>query len=247
MMFCIPLALCPRGDVGWCTYSTVNMPLPTNAVTNETIVRFARKVSHDLNNFSTVVRTYSELLLSDLPPDSPTYADVAEIQRAAESMVQYLQRVTKFARAGSLKRVPVSVDAGAQDAVSQFATTAPSRLVQLIAQSDATILADQLWWRDVLLELLQNAHDAAPTGSTIIVRTTRDGDRVAVSVEDEGAGFPDAVLAHAAEPMVTGKTGVRGAGMGLAIVGAFVDTLGGTLDVERRDARTVVTVRLPLA
>lgn len=223
------------------------MPLPTNAVTNETIVRFARKVSHDLNNFSTVVRTYSELLLSDLPPDSPTYADVAEIQRAAESMVQYLQRITKFARAGSLKRAPVSVDAGAQDAVSLFATTAPTRLVQLVAHSGATILADQLWWRDVLLELLQNAHDAAPTGSTIVVRTDRDGDRVAVCVEDDGAGFPDAVLAHAVEPMVTGKAGGRGAGMGLAIVGAFVDTLGGTLEVERRDAHTVVTVRLPLA
>jgi nitrogen-specific signal transduction histidine kinase len=47
--------------------------------------------------------------------------------------------------------------------------------------------------------------------------------------------------------MVTGKTGVRGAGMGLAIVGAFVDTLGGTLDVERRATHTVVTVRLPQA
>lgn len=246
-MFCTPMARCPRRDVGWCSYSTVDMPLPTNAVTNETIVRFARKVSHDLNNFSTVVRTYSELLLSDLPPDSPTYADVAEIQRAAESMVQYLQRITKFARAGSLKRAPVSVDAGAQDAVSLFATTAPTRLVQLVVQSGATILADQLWWRDVLLELLQNAHDAAPTGSTIVVRTDRDGDSVAVCVEDDGAGFPDAVLAHAVEPMVTGKAGGRGAGMGLAIVGAFVDTLGGTLEVERRDARTVVTVRLPLA
>lgn len=247
MMFCIPVALCPRRDVGGCTYSTVNMPLPTHAVTNETIVRFARKVSHDLNNFSTVVRTYSELLLSDLPPDSPTYADVAEIQRAAEGMVQYLQRVTKFARAGSLKRAPVSVDVGAQDAVNQFATTVPNRFVQLIAHSNATILADQLWWRDVLLELLQNAHDAAPAGSTIVLRTNRDGDRVTVSVEDDGAGFPDDVLAHAAEPMITGKTGVRGAGMGLAIVGAFVDTLDGTLEVERREAHTVVTVRLPLA
>jgi signal transduction histidine kinase len=223
------------------------MPLPTNAVTNVALVRFARKLSHDLNNFSTVVRTYSELLLSDLPPDSPTAADVAEIQRAADGMVQYVQRVTKFARAGSLRRSPVSVDAGVQDAVHQFATTTPTRAVERIGGSNATILADSLWWRDVLLELLQNAHDAAPAGSTIVVRTNRDGDRVTVSVEDDGAGFPDDVLAHAAEPLVTGKAGVRSAGMGLAIVGAFVDTLGGTLDVERREAHTVVTVRLPQA
>lgn len=221
------------------------MPLSTNAVTNETIVRFARKVSHDLNNFSTVIRTYSELLLSDLPPDSPTYADVAEIQAAAEGMVQYLQRVTRFARAATLKRQPVSVDTGALDAVNQFATNVPDRVVRLEATANLSILADQLWWRDVLLELLQNAHEAAPAGTVVVLRTERRDERVLVSVENDGPGFPDAVLAHAVEPLVTGKSGVRGAGMGLAIVGAFVGALGGTMDMERRDERTIVSLRLP--
>jgi signal transduction histidine kinase len=223
----------------------VDMPLSTNAVTNETIVRFARKVSHDLNNFSTVVRTYSELLLSDLPPDSPTYADVAEIQRAAESMVQYLQRVTRFARAGSMKRTPISADVGAQDAVALFGTSVPARPVHLDATSAATIQADAIWWRDVVLELLQNAHDAAPAGTPVTVRTVRDGDHVLVSVEDRGPGFPSEVAEIATEPMVTAKAGVRGAGMGLAIVGAFVGAVHGTITVERQDDRTVVALRIP--
>ncbi|AMW04020.1 hypothetical protein GEMMAAP_02545 [Gemmatimonas phototrophica] len=223
----------------------VDMPLSTNAVTNETIVRFARKVSHDLNNFSTVVRTYSELLLSDLPPDSPTYADVAEIQRAAESMVQYLQRVTRFARAGSMKRTPIGADAGIQDAVALFGASVPARPVQLEATSGATIQADAIWWRDVVLELLQNAHDAAPAGSPILVRTARDGEHMIVAVEDHGPGFPADVADVATEPLVSGKAGVRGAGMGLAIVGAFVGALNGSMTAERHDDRTVVTLRLP--
>lgn len=221
------------------------MSLSTNAATDEGLVRFARKVSHDLNNFSTVVRTYSELLLSDLPPDSATYADVAEIQRAAENMVQYLQRVTRFARAGAMKRTAVDADAVAQEAVQAFAAAVPVRPVQLDVASRATIQADALWWRDVLLELLQNAHDAAPAGSPVTL-TTRMADGVlVVAVTDDGPGFPDDMKGEPTAPLVSGKTGVRGAGMGLAIVAAFVGALGGTMAHARVDGRTVVELRLP--
>jgi signal transduction histidine kinase len=178
------------------------------------LVRFARKLSHDLNNFSTVIRTYSELLLSDLPAGSATHADVAEIQRAAENMVQYLQRVTRFARAGSIKRVPIDVDAATLDAVAEFGGAAPQRVVEARVLSGVTLQADSLWWQDIVGELLRNAHEASPVGRS--------------------------------EPLVTSKTGVRGAGMGLALVGAFVGTFGGTLAQTHEGGRTVVSLRLPV-
>lgn len=223
------------------------MSLSTDAATSEPLVRFARKVSHDLNNFSTVVRTYSELLLADLPPDSATYADVAEIQRAAENMVQYLQRVTRFSRAGAMKRVPVDADAVAKEAVEAFATESPSRALEVRLAAGASIQADALWWRDVLLELLRNAHEAAPADSAVVLMSERVGTDVRFSVIDEGPGFPEAVAVQAAEPLTTGKTGVRGAGMGLAIVAAFAGTLGGSVAQDRADGRTTVSVRLPAA
>jgi signal transduction histidine kinase len=221
------------------------MSLSTNAAADEALVRFARKISHDLNNYSTVVRTYSELLLSDLPPDSATYADVAEIQRAAENMVQYLQRVTRFARAGAMKRAPVDADAVAQEAVQAFATAVPARPVQLDGNSRAIIQADPLWWRDVLLELLQNAHEASPAGRPVTLRTRAADGVFAVAVIDEGAGFPEELAGEVTAPLVTAKSGVRGAGMGLAIVAAFVGALGGTMSHSRDGTRTVVELRLP--
>ncbi|WP_461413439.1 sensor histidine kinase [Gemmatimonas sp.] len=221
------------------------MSLSTDAATSEPLVRFARKVSHDLNNFSTVVRTYSELLLADLPPESATYADVAEIQRAAENMVQYLQRVTRFSRAGAMKRVPVDVDAVAQEAVAAFAAESPARPVEVRLAAGATIQADALWWRDVLLELLRNAHEAAPAARPIVLVSERIGADVRVSVVDEGPGFSESVASQAAEPLTTGKTGVRGAGMGLAIVAAFAGTLGGSMAYDHANGRTTVSVCLP--
>jgi C4-dicarboxylate-specific signal transduction histidine kinase len=78
-----------------------------------------------------------------------------------------------------------------------------------------------------------------------MVRTARDGEQVIVSVEDRGPGFPADVADVATEPLVSGKAGVRGAGMGLAIVGAFVGAVNGSMTAERHDDRTVVTLRLP--
>lgn len=240
----------PRDEAPACGTSrpaefTIDMPLSTNTATSEPLVRFARKLSHDLNNFSTVVRTYSELLLSDLPADSATYADVAEIQRAAENMVQYIQRVTRFARVGSMKRQPVAADEVAREAAEQFQTLVPSREVLLQLASGATIEADPLWWRDVVQELLQNAHEAAPAGTPVTLATVRAGHELVVTVKDEGPGFEAGVAAHAGEPLISGKTGVRGAGMGLSIVAAFCGALGGAVEQAHTDGSTTVSLRLP--
>jgi len=225
------------------------MPDTTPAVADETLIRFARRISHDLNNFSTVVRTYSELLLSELPADSPTHADVAEIQRAAESMVQYLQRVTRFARAGSMKRVSVPVDQAVTEAVEAMARELPARPMAVHGAaevSNAEVQADPVWFREVIVELLRNANEAAPAGSPVAVRLSRTGADVVISVCDHGAGFP-ASLTVVGEPFVTSKNGVRGAGLGLALTNAFALALGGALGIERVDGETRVRLVLPLS
>ncbi|MBC8086718.1 MAG: hypothetical protein H7Z40_05595, partial [Phycisphaerae bacterium] len=78
---------------------------------------FARRMSHDMSNFVTVVRTYSELLLADLPPAGTTHADVQEIHRAADAMIEYLHRIVKFARTSGSRSGPVSLDGSTADVV----------------------------------------------------------------------------------------------------------------------------------
>lgn len=225
------------------------MPDTTPAVADETLIRFARRISHDLNNFSTVVRTYSELLLSELPADSPTHADVAEIQRAAESMVQYLQRVTRFARAGSMKRVAVPVDQAVTEAVDAMTRELPERPMSVHGAAElskAEAQADPVWFREVITELLRNANEAAPAGTPVTVRLSREGDQVVITVCDRGAGFT-ASLTVVGEPFVTSKNGVRGAGLGLALTNAFALALGGALGIDRVDGETCVRLVLPLS
>ncbi|MBL0938568.1 MAG: HAMP domain-containing histidine kinase [Gemmatimonadaceae bacterium] len=221
------------------------MPDTTPAVADETLIRFARRISHDLNNFSTVVRTYSELLLSELPADSPTHADVTEIQRAAESMVQYLQRVTRFARAAGMKKAPVPVDAVVAETVDAFRREVPTRTIAIAGTTGTTINADPVWFREVLTELLRNAHEVAPADTPVEVHLSMANQTVRIEVQDSGPGFA-ASLPSIGEPFLTTKNGVRGAGLGLALANAFAMALGGKLEAQR-EIRTRVSLVLPTA
>jgi len=217
------------------------MASSTNAVPDtDALVRFARRVSHDINNFSTVVRTYSEMLLSDMPDGDPMHADVEEIYRAADATIRYLQRVSQFSRARSMRKLPTSVDDGIADAHAVLASEQGERAMH-VTLGGGQIHADANWWRDVMIELLRNAHDAAPPGSAIAVRSVVHDGTVTVEVDDDGDGIPADLRATITEPFVTSKQGVRGAGIGLAIVAAFVDTLGGSLHFERIDSASDAT------
>lgn len=222
------------------------MTTPTHAAPPDVLVRFARRVSHDVNNFSTVVSTYSELLLADLPADSPARADVQEIHAAAELMVQYLQRVTRFARAATLRRVPIAVNDGIDTAVAAFRAATPARPLTVDGSLDGLIMADATWWSDMIGELLTNAHEAAPDGTPITLRlATRDGQMI-VQVRDAGTGASDEILRQLGEPFVTTKQGVRGAGMGLALVNAFAVAVGGAFTLQRDGDHTVAEIAIPL-
>jgi signal transduction histidine kinase len=139
----------------------------------------------------------------------------------------------------------VNIDDVAREAAAQFQSRTPARTLDLRVASGAIIQADALWWRDVLLELLQNAHEAAPAESPIVLAIVRVNDEVVASVIDRGPGFDASVISHAGEPLVSAKAGVRGAGMGLAIVSAFCGAVGGTLGQTHEDGQTTVSLRLP--
>ena len=111
----------------------------------------------------------------------------------------------------------------------------------------ASIMADALWWRDVMGELLINAHEAAPPGTPITVAVSANGGRIDVAITDAGNGVPVSLGDQVMEPFVSGKQGVRGAGIGLALVAAFLEAVNGTIGFERESGMTVTRVEMPAA
>ena len=82
----------------------------------------------------------------------------------------------------------------------------------------------------VLINLVENALDAAGAGSTIVIQTRKDRDKVCLSILDEGPGVARADRESIFEPYVSHKQ--DGTGLGLAMVRSIVEEHGGSITVS---------------
>lgn len=221
---------------------------------------FSRRLSHDLSNFLTVIRTYSELLLADVSPDDPSRADLGEIGQAADETVAYLQRASAFGRALHAPVGPLAIDGLVTAATAQLLASGRGP-IECEATSGARAQAAAGVLAEALHELVTNAREAAGAAATLRVRTrhvVQDAPAIdggvpipagawgVIEVRDPGPGFAATLEPDACDPFVTSKAGVRGAGLGLAIARAAAWGAGGQLTLGRDGDETVARLYLPL-
>jgi two-component system sensor histidine kinase ChvG len=88
----------------------------------------------------------------------------------------------------------------------------------------------------ILLGLLENAIKFSPAEGTLRLGAAAEGDRVAVTLADEGPGVPpelrEAVFDRYFTAAAEGGAGARGTGLGLAIVQSLVEGAGGRIAVD---------------
>jgi signal transduction histidine kinase len=101
---------------------------------------------------------------------------------------------------------------------------------------------NQIWG-----SLIDNALDAVNERGRVDVHASRKGQRVIVSVIDDGPGIPPQDLARIFDPFFTTKPIGQGTGLGLDIVRRLVRHNDGTIEVESKRGRTEFRVALPIA
>jgi two-component system NtrC family sensor kinase len=93
-----------------------------------------------------------------------------------------------------------------------------------------------------------NAIEAMPHDGNLRVttRAAAGGDRVIVTVEDDGIGIPTAILPQLFEPFVTTKE-AKGVGLGLAVSKSVVERHHGQISVRSTPGQgTTFTIELPV-
>jgi two-component system NtrC family sensor kinase len=103
--------------------------------------------------------------------------------------------------------------------------------------------------RQMVGNLLENAHKYAPPGSRITIRARAEGDQVILEVCDEGIGIPESDLPFVFDKLYRGSNvpmDSLGTGLGLSIVRSIVANHGGRLWCESKVGKgTTMTVVLP--
>ena len=123
-----------------------------------------------------------------------------------------------------------------------------------IVEEDVPVLVGSRHaFRQILINLISNALKFAPEGS-VLVRASRDGAKVRLTVEDNGMGVAGEDLARLGEPFfrgrLAGENGPDGQGLGLGIVRDIVRDHQGDFDVMSRPGagtRVIVTFAIPEA
>jgi signal transduction histidine kinase len=105
----------------------------------------------------------------------------------------------------------------------------------------ATLDADQV--RRALGNLLLNAIEAAPVHSTILISAELEGDKLKLTVHDEGSGPPPEIRNHLFEPFVTGRP--EGTGLGLSLVREIANAHGGSAHIADVSSGTSFEILIP--
>lgn len=210
-------------------------------------------VAHHLNNLLAVVSARTQLLLMR-PHDATIERPLEIIQRAAMDGAEVVRRIQEFARSRPNQTPqPLDINALVADVVELTrgrwydAARAQGIGIDLRVETSIVppIIGEAAALREVMTNLVMNAADALPTGGTVTLRTSAEGDTVVLSVSDDGVGMSEDVLRRAQEPFFTTK-GVKSMGLGLSVNYGIVRQHKGTMEIDSREgAGTTVTVRLP--
>jgi two-component system C4-dicarboxylate transport sensor histidine kinase DctB len=175
------------------------------------------EMSHPVGTLLLLAGSMAEALQSR---DDDTAADARDLQREAERLAQIVRRLRDFARAESPQLASHDLRTVLADARTLYG---PRLAMERIACDDGvpalTIWADTERLSLAIANLVFNAADAMEGGSDkrLWISAMRQGDRVALSVRDNGPGLSPAVAERLFEPFFTTKPEGKGLGLGLAV------------------------------
>lgn len=204
---------------------------------------FVSGVSHELRTPLAQIRVFAELLhMGRLRTDEERRRSARIIDQEARRLTYLVENVLSFSRSehgrGLVSPQPANVGREVREAVELFAPLAAARQATLRWTAAHGLVAevDRSAFRQVLLNLLDNAVKYGPAGQTVRVDASAQGDKILVSVSDEGPGIPPEHRELVWEPYQRldreVESSVGGSGIGLAVVREVVRLHHGRAWVE---------------
>lgn len=220
-----------------------------------TLGRLAASIAHEINNPLESITNLLYLMEQDATGKNAEYLKLAE--RELSRVVQISKQTLTFSRETS---IPVRVQFAdlIEEVLGLHARRIRDKNLRVVRQYEThepiTVFPGEM--RQVVLNLVSNAIEAAPAGGRIVVRIRASrrwsghGARgLRLSIGDDGSGIPADVRERLGEPFFTTK-GQGGTGLGLWLTQSILSRYGGSLQlrssVSPNRHGTVFSIFLPL-
>lgn len=216
--------------------------------------KFIANMTHEMKTPLTSILGFADVLR--IKPDLTweerrQYADIifeeADRLRNLSSRLMELITVEEV----ELSTAPMDVGEWIRREVEKYRPICEAGGVTCLCELETAVARiDETLFATLIVNLLDNARKASPSGSEITVRCENGRRRVRICIADRGCGIPADQIAHVTEAFyMVDKSRTRkagGAGIGLSLCKAIAEAHHGELVIESRPgAGTAVTVFLP--
>jgi two-component system nitrogen regulation sensor histidine kinase NtrY len=187
----------------------------------------ARKMAHEVKNSLTPIRLTVEEMVARGEDSSARGYDPNDrrvfLGQAASIVVDEIEslerRIRAFSEFSSEPPVcpePLDIQALVEERIAFLKTAHPEvRYAVETAENTPSALADQDLVKSILVNLLENAAEAAGEGGRILAKVSSLNDRIAIEVHDSGPGLSEMARKSLFQPTISFKK--RGMGLGLSI------------------------------
>lgn len=217
---------------------------------------FVLRASHELRTPVTGMHMAFGLFLerARFDPQSRETDLLNTVNEEMQRLMQLINDLLNFSRYQNgmqkLTLTPCDLGQMLEDARARFAEPATARNIELLVELQQplpVLSADQVQLERVLDNLLDNALRHTPSGGQIRLQARRHGERVIISIEDNGEGIAYSQQGRIFEPFVQVGRKKGGAGLGLALCKEIVQLHGGRIGVYSRPGQgTQFYMALPL-
>ncbi len=215
----------------------------------EAVGRLAAGVAHDFNNLLTVIRSYCDLALLEMPEGAAGREEIGEIRSAGERAAALSRQMVALSRKQVIlpRALNVGEAVGGMESMLRRVMGDGVGLDLRLGDPLGIVHIDPTHLEQVLMNLVINAVDATPMGGRIAIEAVNAtvseaeaqryhglaaGDYVVIAVRDNGTGIDEQTLQRIFDPFFTTKPQGKGTGLGLSTVYGIVRDAGGHVRVE---------------